>query len=319
MAKSWRNSLHGHEVEYDSRHLYLRGRIVGNDEVGLGQVFYVDSGVDATDGSSPDKAVGTIDEAINKCVAGRGDKIIVLAGHSETITAASAIDIDVNGISIIGLGVGTDIPTVEFNHADATVLVDADNIYIENIRFNSSITSVTVGVDVIAGATNVIFNNCIWDVDAATTDEFAISLRFNVGCDNGAVYNSLFDQGLAAAVAAISITGASNGIKIGAENGRNTFRGDYSTAVINGITTLSTNLEIHNNIIQNGYPSNIGTEPGIELLTGTTGTICDNYIMCNLATKAASIVADTCFLFENYYNEDIAGTGGLIGTVSADD
>ena len=38
------------------------------------------------------------------------------------------------------------------------------------------------------------------------------------------------------------------------------------------------------------------------------------------AVMVASIVADTCFLFENYYNEDVnPGTGALIGTASADD
>ena len=45
-----------------------------------------------------------------------------------------------------------------------------------------------------------------------------------------------------------------------------------------------------------------------------------NRIVCNIATKAASIVADKCMLFENYYNEDVGGgaTGGIIGTASAD-
>lgn len=311
----FRNSLHGSAVMYDRSNLFLYGRIVGNDEKGLGKTFYVDSGVDNLSGESPDDAVGTLDEAINLCTAGRGDKIVVLPGHSETITAAGAVDIDVSSVSIIGLGIGTDIPTIEFNHASATVTVDADNIYIENIRFNSSITSVAVGVDVLAGATDVIFNRCIWDVDAAGTDEFTLSVRFNAGCDRGKVMNCYFEQGLAAAVAAISLTGASDHIEIGS----NQIWGDYSTANINGITTLSTNVFIHDNLLVNGIAGNIGTEPAIELLTGTHGVISNNYIVCNLATKLASIVADACFLFENYYNEDVAQTGGIIGTASADD
>lgn len=259
----------------------------------------------------------TLDYAIGQCAANRGDIIYVRPGYSETITTAGAVDIDVAGISIIGLGNGTDIPTIEFNHASATVLVDADNVYIENMRFNCSITSVAVGVDVVAGATDVVFNNCVWDVDTAGTDEFTLSVRFNAGCHRGAVLNSTFDMDLAAAVAAISVTGASDRITIKG----NRFFGDYSTAVINGITTLSTNLDIGYNLILNGEGGNINTEPGIELLTGSTGIIYNNYIVCNLATKAASIVADTCLLFENYYNEDVssAATGGIIGTASADD
>ena len=61
------------------------------------------------------------------------------------------------------------------------------------------------------------------------------------------------------------------------------------------------------------------TEPGIELLTGTTGIIANNYIATNLATIAASIVADGCWLFENYYSEVAPETGALIGTASAND
>jgi hypothetical protein len=82
-----------------------------------------------------------------------------------------------------------------------------------------------------------------------------------------------------------------------------------------------TNILIQGNKLIQGIGGNIGTEPGIELLTGTTGVIADNYIVCNLATLAASVVADTCFLFQNYYNEDVSGaaTGGIIGAASAND
>jgi len=52
----------------------------------------VDSGVDSTDGRSPKTAFGTIDEAVNKCTACNGDKIVVMAGHAETISGATGID-----------------------------------------------------------------------------------------------------------------------------------------------------------------------------------------------------------------------------------
>ena len=100
---------------------------------------------------------------------------------------------------------------------------------------------------------------------------------------------------------------------------RNKIEGDYSTACIVGDTTLSTKIDIDSNLLINGSTGNIGTEPGIELLTGSTGIVRNNYIVCNLATKLAAVVGDTVMLFENYYNEDITGTGGLIGTASADD
>lgn len=301
-------------------------REIHRAETTTGQNFYVGNNATLINGergaSNGNKGTylspfATLDFAIGQCAAGRGDTIYIRPGYSETITTASAIDIDVDGVNIIGLGTGTSIPTIEFNNAVATVTVDADNVYVRNVKFNASITAVAVGVDVIAGATDAVFDGCIFDVDAAATDEFTLSVRFNAGCDRGAVVNCTFDQDLAAATAAISLTGASDRITI--KNNR--FFGDYGVANINGITTLSTNVDIGYNLILNGEGGGLNAQPGIELLTASTGIIYNNYVVCNLATKAASIVADTCLLFENYYNEDISSsaTGGIIGTASADD
>jgi hypothetical protein len=118
----------------------------------------------------------------------------------------------------------------------------------------------------------------------------------------------------AAAVAAISFTDDTAGTIV-----RGCYvQGDYSTACIQGIGTLSTKLLIEKNMLINGNAGNLGTEPCIQLLTGSTGTIRDNDCVCNLATMVAAVVADTCMLFRNYYNEDIQGTGTILGVASAD-
>ena len=48
-----------------------------------------------------------IDTAIAACTAAAGDVILVLPGHAENLAADSAIDLDVAGVSIVGMGVGT--------------------------------------------------------------------------------------------------------------------------------------------------------------------------------------------------------------------
>jgi hypothetical protein len=281
-----------------------------------GNVFWVHSatGSDNNRGTF-DRPFGTLDYAIGRCTANNGDIIFVKPGHAETITAASAIDFDVAGVTCIGLGAGSDMPEIEFNHANATVAVGADNVTIRGLSFNSSITAVTVGVNVEANVNYCTIEDCRFDVDAATTDEFNHSIRLvdgNTGCK---ILRNTFHMGLGGAVAAIHMDADTAYTEIC----DNYITGDYSTACIVGDTTLSTNILIRNNLLVQGIGGNIGTEPGIELLTGTTGIIEYNRIVCNLTTKAASIVADQCFLFENYYNEDVTGTGGLIGAVSADD
>ena len=291
-----------------------------------GKVFFVNnSSAIAEDGiggsdSNPgtyQKPFSTIDYAIGRCTSGRGDMILVMPGHVETITAADAILCDVIGVAIVGLGTGSLKPRIDFNNTAATVGVSVDNVTLKNLHFRALISAVVVGVNVKADADDVAIEDCLFTAETAGTDEFNHSIRFVDGNSRCSVAKTTIDMGIAGAVAGIHLDADTAFLTI--EDC--VIRGDYSTANITGDTTLSTNLLIQRNLLENGIGGNLGTEPGIELLTGSTGTIQYNNIVCNLATKAASVVADTCLLFENYYNEDISSsaTGGIIGTASADD
>ena len=286
------------------------GRMYLNFEPG--NQFYVDSGVgsNSNDGLTWATALAGIDAAVAKCTASNGDVIWVAPGHNEGITGAAEIDLDVAGISVIGLGRGTLQPTIDFDHASASVAVGASNILIANIRFRTSANAVAVGLDIEAGHDYTVVKDCQFGFAETATDEFAIALRNNAGCDGTVIEDCFFDAGAQAAVHGVLLTGASDNVTIRGCR----FVGAHSTAMIGGITTLSTNLLIQGNIMQQG-----ATEPGIELLTNTTGIIADNYIATNLATIAASIVADKCWLFQNYYSEVAPETGALIGTASAND
>jgi len=281
-----------------------------------GDIFFVQSGHSAASdaagyGNTPDKPFATLDYAVGKCTANQGDTIYVMPGHNEGITTAAQIALDMAGIRVIGLGWGSLKPTFDFDADAASFAVGASNIICENLRFRVSANAVTVGVDILAGFDYTQLLRCEFGYAETATDEFAIALRNNAGCDHTIIDECFFDAGAQAAVAAISLTGASDDPII--RNSR--FLGAYSTACVNGITTLSTNLLIEDNLFYQG-----ATEPAIELLTNTTGIIRRNDIKTNLATMAAAIVADACYLFDNYYNEDVnPGTGALIGTASAND
>jgi len=281
-----------------------------------GNTFFVDSGIgsDGNNGTSPSSPFATIDYAIGRCTASNGDVIVVAPGHSETITGTD-ITLDVAGITIIGLGKGSLMPRIHFNHANAEISVAADNCTIDGLRFSADVTAVAIGIEIEDGVDYTTVRNCVFDVVATGTDEFNASIHMVNDNTGTLIDRNYFNMGLGGAVAAIHMDADTAETVIR----NNIVFGDYSTACIVGDTTLSTNILIEDNLLVQGIGGNIGTEPGIELLTGTTGIIRRNDIVCNLATKAASIVADTCFLFENYYNEDVAGTGGLIGTASADD
>lgn len=78
----------------------------------------------------------TLDYAIGRCVAGRGDIIFIKPGHAESITSATTINLDVKGVAIVGLGFGTSRPLFTFTTANtATIPVTADDISFVNCRF----------------------------------------------------------------------------------------------------------------------------------------------------------------------------------------
>lgn len=281
-----------------------------------GSVFFVDSttGSNNNDGSTWAKAFATIDYAIGKCTANKGDVIMVAPAHVETITGTD-ITADVAGISVIGINKGSLMPQIKHNHADAEISIAADNVTWQGMRHTADVTGVKVAIEIEDGIDYCTVKDCVFDVVATTTDEFLVSVRTNDASNFALIENNFFDMGLGGAVAAISFTKDTNGTIVR----NNIAMGDYSTAVINGITTLSTKLLIEKNLLVNGDASNVGSEPGIELITGSTGIIRDNDIVCNVATLALAIVADAVMMYRNYSTETVGETGTILGTAHAND
>lgn len=151
-------SIHGRRMMLTPEGLRVDGNLVGGLPAIRGKTFYVHSGVAGTDGRSPSSAVASIDTAIGMCTASRGDRIIVLPGHTETIDTAGGITADIAGISIIGLGVGAQRPVITFGAAAATFLVSAANVLIENLVFSANFLNVAVGISF--GADGLVVRNC---------------------------------------------------------------------------------------------------------------------------------------------------------------
>ena len=96
----------------------IEGVLIGYGITQWGDIYYVDStgGVDSTGnyGTKYTTPFATVDYAINQCTANHGDIIVVMNGHAESYTAANGFDADVAGITIIGMGSGTDMPEFTF-------------------------------------------------------------------------------------------------------------------------------------------------------------------------------------------------------------
>jgi len=129
---------------------------VGNQTIysNQGNSYFVDSGSGSSSntGKSWAQALATIDQAINKCTANQGDRIIVAEGHSESYTTTGAkATFDVAGIEVICLGQGSDRSTFSFGHTGATWTISAANVVIRNALFVTAVDSV-VTFGTISGA-----------------------------------------------------------------------------------------------------------------------------------------------------------------------
>lgn len=134
----------------------------------------------------------TIDAAVSACTASRGDVIYVLPGHTETISNATALALDVAGVTIIGLGEGSLRPTITFDTATtATIPVSAANVTVKNIIFTANFADI-VSVFTLTTANNFKLEGCyikatatnmnfLYVVDTNTTTSDADGLTIK-GC-----------------------------------------------------------------------------------------------------------------------------------------
>lgn len=275
---------------------------------GIGKVFYVDSnggGSTTSGGLSPESAFTTLDSAINACTANKGDTIYVMPGHAETFTAADGFDADVAGIKIIGLGWGDARPTFTFTNTAATAAIGAASVWLENLRFVAGVSAVVVGLSIEGTGDGSTIKGCDFYWGGTTGFDFVDSCIIAAGAHRVIVDGCRFlaEPAVAGAATAIKLSGASHNVIVR----NNEFMGDYSTACLSGITTLSQGLMFLDNLVHN---TDAG-EPYLEVLTGTTGIISNTRGLASGATVAANAVADAMAHCENF----VVNTAGTIAIV----
>lgn len=93
-----------------------------------GTVFFVHSGTgsDNNAGTDPGSPKATVQGAIDVCTAAKGDRVVVMPGHAETVTSTS-INLNKSGVSVICIGSGLNRATFTYSTAAATITVSAAN------------------------------------------------------------------------------------------------------------------------------------------------------------------------------------------------
>lgn len=252
-----------------------------------GNIFFVDSGETVNGanavgfGRSPDAPFLTLDYAVAFCTANNGDVIYVMPGHAESLTADSAVDLDVAGIKVIGLGTGGSRPTFTCTVAAGDFkLAGAGCGWIENLLFLNAVDQSTGLLEV--SAPDWTIKNC----DIRESDSTAA--QANVYLITTADANRLHIDGLtineggadAGPVSAIDFVGADD---LHLENFY--IYGNFSTTPVQMLTTACLRVRIHDGTIWQANAADTGI---VDTVTNSTGFVGPN-LLIKLADNAANI------------------------------
>lgn len=117
-----------------------------------GQVYWVSNAINLIPGvtggadGNPgtfQRPFATLQRALDMCDHGTGDVIMIKPGHQETISSATALALNKNGVSIIGLGVGCCRPTFTLDTANtANIPLRAGGVSIQNCLFQANFLAI---------------------------------------------------------------------------------------------------------------------------------------------------------------------------------
>jgi len=272
-----------------------------------GSVFFVHSGTGANGnpGVDPARPLATIAFAIGLCTANKGDIILVMPGHAETIATAGGITANVAGISIIGLGNGTNRPTLSFSAVGSTFAISAANVTVANLRVTSTVDEMVKMFHVTA-AYATLDNIEHFETGSAQTIQFLLTTN---AADYLTIKNCYHYQATAATAAQLWIQ------LVGVDNARildNTFiltlQNGATCAVINA-TTAVVNCEIaRNTILQTGGTTQVSA---ILLVATSTGHVHDNRVAAAVTTLAGTVALASAYGAENYVSHTVNKNGIL--------
>jgi len=294
--------------------------IVNADE-SAGEIFYVNNststlalnaiaGSNGNDGKSPQRPFGSLDYAIGQCYANRGDVIFVMSAHSETPT--SSIAIDVAGVKIIGLGIGTERPTFTGDSTTAgfeLFTVDADDVYIENIRVGATTgtNSMTDLFGVATGTNNFTLKNC--EITQGIRDLLCISYD-GTGLDNVIEGNTF----IVSANGPDSAIRANSGVLTRLKVKNCVFDGNSTTNAwdLGAIDSDQSNVRLI--IEDNKFFHAPSSTHAIDFSGSTTGVIANNYFF-GMATEGRGLDGGGCMLVNNQF-ENEAKTEAHVATAA---
>ena len=239
----------------------------------------------------------SVNDALARCVDGRGDTVYLLPGYTESIATADAwSSLLASDVTIMGMGRGTNRPTLTWTAAAATVLFDQANLRLLNCNLylagpHAAGSALTVAAPITVSAAGCEISGCniFWGFDAdqivtigITTTAAADFFKFNDNycyAETAAVPTTTFLRLVGADYCQIWDT------KIQGAGSTTTL------APVQFLTTASLGIDFRRSIFQNQLALSVHAVTGMAGITGTTTDctygILDNATLVGFVTPAS--------------------------------
>lgn len=249
---------------------------IEDQSLSTGNRFFVDSGSSTGGttsgfGQTPDAPFSTLDSAIANCTADNGDLVYVMPGHAENLTTINQVDLDVAGVSVIGLGHGASAPTFSTTAAAGAISVGAASVSIKNLRFVANFaTGTTAAIQLEAAADNCTIDGCVFR-DTSAANEFKIHINVATAVDDLTIKNCNFITLAGSMTSSVFFVGTTSNLRI--QN--NFWHVDCSASVLDHLADVPTACAIIENDMVN-----IDTGAGLVISLKSDG-VATGYIAYN--------------------------------------
>lgn len=298
--------------------------VIPSIPLSTGTYFFVSSlvGSDSATGRDKQHPLATVQAAVNKCSAGKGDVILVMPGHAETISAATTLQVTISGVQIVGIGTGLLRPTFTFAVANtATITISAPNVSWTNCHFIANFLNVASAFTLGTTAKDFAINNCSFIDNSASLNFLCIvTTSATANSADGLAFTNNYVFGLAATDGAvISILCATARVQIS----DNVVDKAGVTSDAGHLVTLSTFATLGIRVLRNivsmiSLASQATGSLGTGSSTASSGMVADNYVaQIDTSTALLWTAGSKISFIQNF----VSGAADKSGTIfpAADD
>ncbi len=255
--------------------------------------------------------VTTLAAGLARVRTGLGDTVVVLPGHSESVTDATMLTNLVAGTRIVGFGRGSNMPVFRWTATASQWVLDDADVTVTGLRLRLEGANGVVKAINVTGADVGIYN-CDIEVGSGASNKATIAIEIGTGADRFELCGNLIRGTIAGSVVnGILVAGVGTGARI--TDNEMFFATTVAAVGCVNITAAALNLKIARNIIQNTLAT---SETCISAgAVACTGSVWDNYCGTEAGTPVSDIIelnANSLLRCFQNFGTDTKNTSGVL-------